>query len=463
MIKPLVVSFYLCVVLSVSFAKPYLGNGIKIGEVYQDRATVWARLTSVKAGDSLTYEDPAPGEGGDAVVLYRENGVRSRWIRSETRSALKENDHVVQFDLVGLKPGTEYELKVNVFSKNGRISASAKGHFCTAFAAEKAETVRGVVVTCQGIGTIDDAKLGHKAYADMLKLNPNFFVHTGDIVYYDKDYENIHPLSKTVEQARERWNRMFSFRWNKDFHSKVSSYFLKDDHDTLKNDSYPGQTYGELSFERGLEIFNEQTPQGDLPYRTIRWGQDLQIWLLEGRDFRSPNGAPDEPKKTMLGFEQKAWLKRTIKESGATFKLVISPSPIVGPDKAGKKDNLSNDVFKTEGEEIREFLSQQEDLFVVCGDRHWQYASKDAETGLLEFGCGPINNEHAKIGGNPGKMDEHIYFGGGKGGYLLFEVSRKAGIPKIEFKWFANSDGKKASIGELNYSMAFEASSDWKK
>ena len=332
------------------------------------------------------------------------------------------------------------------------------GGFRTAFEASEVRAVKGVVVTCQGLGTVDDSVKGHRTYADILKADPDFFVHAGDVVYYDKDYDGIHPLSKNMAMARERWNRMFSYQWNKEFHSHLGSYFMKDDHDVLKDDCYPGQTYGDLTFEEGLKIFKEQTPQGALPYRTIRWGQDVQIWLLEGRDYRSPNRAPDGPEKTMLGVEQKVWLKRTVLESDATFKLVISPSPIVGPDKPGKKDNLSNDVFKSEGDEIRRFLSEVDNLFVVCGDRHWQYASKDAETGLMEMGCGPINNEHAKIGGSPGRQDEHIYFGGGAGGYLLFEVDRNDGTPQVNFRWFSNSDeGEAGSLGRINYEMTFAA------
>ena len=33
------------------------------------------------------------------------------------------------------------------------------------------------------------------------------------------------------------------------FKREVSSYFIKDDHDTLKNDAWPGQTYGELTWD----------------------------------------------------------------------------------------------------------------------------------------------------------------------------------------------------------------------
>jgi len=123
---------------------------------------------------------------------------------------------------------------------------------------------------------------------------------------------------------------MFSYQWNRDFHRHLPSYFMKDDHDTLDNDSWPGRKYVDLTFAQGLAIFKEQIAHSALPYRTVSWGRDLQMWFLEGRDFRSPTKIPDGPEKTILGSEQKAWLKKSLRESKATFKLIMNPASITG-------------------------------------------------------------------------------------------------------------------------------------
>ena len=70
---------------------------------------------------------------------------------------------------------------------------------------------------------------------------------------------------------------------------------------------------------------------------------------MEGRDYRSPNDMPDGPGKTIWGEEQMAWLKKTAAESDAAFRILISPTPIVGPDRENKRDNHANKVFKHEG------------------------------------------------------------------------------------------------------------------
>ena len=81
---------------------------------------------------------------------------------------------------------------------------------------------------------------------------------------------------------------------------------------------------GDFTFEQGLAVFREQVPMGDRTWRTFRWGRDLQIWLVEGRDYRSANTMEDGPDKTIWGAEQMAWFKRTVRESDATFRVLAT-------------------------------------------------------------------------------------------------------------------------------------------
>ena len=99
---------------------------------------------------------------------------------------------------------------------------------------------------------------------------------------------------------------------------------------------------------------------GDKTYRTVRWGKGLQIWMLENRDFRSPNDMPDGPDKTIWGAEQKAWLKETLLASDADYRIIISPNPIIGPDRIMKGDNQANiNGFWYEGQAFLDWLKEQ--------------------------------------------------------------------------------------------------------
>jgi alkaline phosphatase D len=70
-------------------------------------------------------------------------------------------------------------------------------------------------------------------------------------------------------------------------------------------------------------------------------------------------------------------------------------------------------------------------MYVVCGDRHWQYASIDPKTGLREFSCGPVSDRHAS-GYNEEFYGEMHRFLRVKGGFLSVDVDSKAG--NITFK-----------------------------
>jgi len=434
---------------------PSFATGIKIGEITQNNAIIWSRLTDDRNKANLSDLNTHYGVLGSILIQYWPEGIEQEMTKLKPVAVNNLKDHTSQIMLTGLKPNTKYIATISALSDSGLKGKAITARFKTAPEPEEISDVNAVVVTCQGHETIDDPKKGHWVYSKMLTHNPDFFIHTGDVVYYDK--EKAFPLSKTVKTARQRWNKMFSYEWNRDFHSKVASYFMKDDHDTLKNDCWPGQKYGQITWEEGLALFKEQTPQGSLPYRRVRWGKDLEFWMLEGRDYRSPNNIPDGPEKTILGEKQKSWLKKTLKESDASFKLVVFPSPVVGPDKKGKTDNHSNPNFAYEGKEIRKFLSKIPNTFVVCGDRHWQYASKDPNTGLVEICCGPVNNAHAKIGGNA-KLNKkyHLYYGGKKGGYLRIAVTRINGTPQISFIWH----GDRSTNGAVNHQLVYKALPD---
>ena len=185
---------------------------------------------------------------------------------------------------------------------------------------------------------------------------------------------------------------------------------------------------------------------GDFSYRRIRWGKDLELWLTENRDYRSPNTMKDGPNKTILGEKQKKWLKETIAASDATFKFIVTPGPIIGPDKPGKNDNHANPGFFTEGEELRKFIASQKNLYIICGDRHWQYASTHPKYKIREFGCGPINGQHM-YGGAPKPDPKWHKFFNARGGFLTVKVERKDNTPQALLRWH-DADEKDPKTGQ---------------
>lgn len=439
---------------------PYLGNATRNSWADQHSIVIWTRTTArpqmqVDGKPFLRVTDQRARELArisDVSILHgeqipeglqladmlgscpgRAGKVRLTWFPVETpnrrsRTAwvttTAEKDFTAQWRLTELLPGTVYRTFVETRTLDDRPGVSSEGSFRTAPLEESAESLNFCITTCHDFIRRDNGMNGHRIYPSMTKLSPDFVVHAGDIEYYDKP----DPWALTRDLMRFKWGRIFSLPDNRRFYHNTTSYFIKDDHDTLSNDSWPGRTYGAVSFAEGVKLFNEeQFPSRNPRYANIRWGRDVELWILEGRDYRSANNMPDGPQKTILGAEQKDWLLRSLGESTAKFKLVCSPTPIVGPDRRNKSDNHANEVFAWEGQQLRTAMSQIPGVIVFCGDRHWQYASRDVETGLWEFGCGPGSAKH-QLGWKPGdERPEHQFLrvkGGFLSGHLQADESR---------------------------------------
>ncbi|MDP3070371.1 MAG: alkaline phosphatase D family protein [Opitutaceae bacterium] len=438
-------------------------TGIKLVEPTADRVTVWTRITrdaqrapdegplpilrvvhrqtgavqpirdnaaypqgrpevSFPPGASLaTIRGAAIGARGQTRVRHRAAGTRD-WITSPWRDVDPARDFTAVFALSGLAAATRHEVEVEARPAAGAaVTSTVAGGFTTAPAPGAAARVVFSVMSCQKYEMRDHAD-GFAIYPSMLALRPDFMVNTGDVLYYD--HGPVHALNHDL--ARYHWARMFSFPTLRDFHRQVGSYFMKDDHDILANDCEPGSRTGDFTFEDGLRVFHEQTAQPMPPYRTLRWGRHLQVWIVEGRDFRTARSKDGRQAATIWGAPQITWLQQSLAASDATFRVLITSTPIVGPDRPQKDDNYSNPGFAEEGAQIRAMLGAHRNLTVITGDRHWQYVSTDKATGLEEWSVGAATDKHAGGWNEEAPRPEHRFLRIKHGGFLSGEVTPAA-------------------------------------
>lgn len=456
----------------------FQATGIKITEVTATSVSVWTRVTrdanrvaddrplpilhvfdrttgkEDRIRDNTAYPNGRPvvefppgsdlgsirgaalGAKGQTRVRFRVASTGA-WSATAWRDVDAQRDGTAIVSLAGLQPGTRYEIEVEArLAPSATVSSTVTGGFVTAPAPGANATVNFCVMTCQQYEDRDMPE-GFAIYPAMLKLRPDFFVNTGDAVYYD--HGPVHAL--TVDLARYHWARVFSFPTLREFHRQVGSYFMKDDHDTLGDDCHPDARTGDFTFADGLRVFQEQTALSQLPYRTVRWGRHLQIWLLEGRDFRSTRAADRTNTPTILGPDQIAWLERTVTESDATFRLVITPTPMIGPDRGAKNDNYANSGYAVEGAKIRSLLGRQRNLSVITGDRHWQYVSHDKASELEEWSVGAASDAHAGGWNEDQPRPEHLFLRTKRGGFLSGEVKADGPSPKLTLRLHDTAGG----------------------
>ncbi len=401
-------------------------QGEMAGEVTRDSVILQSRLTPSGPMDSFCSIPLLPcfvrgTEGVACFEISTDPGFQDAFM-TEWIAAVPENDFIVKKKVGDLLPGTRYYYRLLYGKDTDAFETGATCAFRTLDLEDVEREVNFVVVTGMNYFVFHffpgppNKPLGYPALETIQQMGPDFFVGTGDNVYYD-----AFPIpAKTQAEMRHVWYKQFIQPRYVSLFSQMATYWEKDDHDHRYNDS---DTTGDQppSNELGIQTFLEQLPVVDpeepepITYRTHRINKLLQIWLTEGRDYRSPNVLDDGPDKTLWGETQKAWLKQTLLDSDATFKLLISPTPLIGPDDTAlpwpfegepKRDNHTNPLgFKHEGEEFFSWLSANglldRNFYIICGDRHWKYHSIRPD-GFEEFSCGALVDQNSRLGRVPG-------------------------------------------------------------
>ncbi|MCK5702156.1 MAG: alkaline phosphatase D family protein [Cyclobacteriaceae bacterium] len=461
----------------------FLGQGIMAGEATSTSVILQSRLTVSK----ILINGDLTGIQGVGRFEIDEDSSFSIPIYSDFIEALPENDFIIKKKIEGLKSGTRYFYLLRYGKDSNSLFKSEIGSFKTLPGPDSDTKTSFVIVTGMNyyhfhFGQYDstraytgnDKDLGYPALQAIKDLSPDYFIGTGDNVYFD------HPNKETFDNAinagnnpnpgryggvevkneegmRRKYHEQFVQPRFRELLKNVGTYWEKDDHDYRFNDSDPFQEFP-ISHNLGINIFREQLPvvsPDDVnakTYRTHRMSRDLQIWMLEGRDYRSPNQMDDGPNKTLLGTDQLDWLKETLMGSDASFKLIISPTPMVGPDDAYKRDNhVNHEGFRYEGEALFKWLVEygflDNNLYIICGDRHWQYHAMHP-SGFEEFSTGALvdnNSRPGRLAGDPKSTDpkgliKQFYIQGDEesasGGFLSVTVKREKSIPIAFFRFY---------------------------
>lgn len=211
-----------------------------------------------------------------------------------------------------LKPLTNYKYQVSV---NGKGDAAYGGAFQTAPVTGKGGKFRMAVTSCMKFGQ------PQKSWELLLAEEPDLHVTLGDTQYSDTTNPTI------------QWKHHLRYRAVPEYSAVLKStpnYAMWDDHDYGPNNS-DGSAVGKENSLAGWNQFwgNSASGTATTPgaFFKFSWG-DVDFFMVDGRYHRSPDNAPDDGDKRMLGDRQFSWLIDGLKNSKAKFKVIASGSTL---------------------------------------------------------------------------------------------------------------------------------------
>ena len=128
--------------------------------------------------------------------------------------------------------------------------------------------------------------------------------------------------------------------------------------------------------------------------------QDAEFFLLDDRIYRDNEKAPAREAKTMFGQAQLAWLKKSLVDSKAAFKLVCNGSQLLSDNDNGQHSGWHS--YQTERDSFFVWLQREKvsGLVFLSGDRHNTQVFRLAQEGgptIYEFSCSPLTSRLYKL------------------------------------------------------------------
>jgi alkaline phosphatase D len=385
----------------VSISDTVFAHGVASGDPEADGVVLWTRVSASSAGPvpvqwamAATPDLAAPVASGDAV-------------------AAPDRDFTVHVDVRGLEPSTTYYYRFetgSAASPVGRTRTAPRG---------PTERVRLGVVSC--------AAWPHgffNAYHHLADRNVDLVLHLGDYIYEDGEgwdevgrcHEPPHRL-RTLSDYRTRHAQYKTDPDLRRLHQRHPVVAIWDDHD-LAGDAWRDGAAAHDPDEDGdwperragaTRAFLEWLPvraqsNSDRIYRSFRLGDLAHLMMVDSRlvgrdrppgDGEGPEATVEVPDRSMLGSEQRDWLRAELRSSSARWQLLANPvmmAPLravqvpkplrsLAPGLVAGGAGINGgqwDGFPKEREKLFEFVSGHNigNLVVLSGDLHSSWAGQ---------------------------------------------------------------------------------------
>ena len=339
-------------ILSRTDARTGLSLCYVVGDVTPDGAMVWLRAEPGSRVFLQYGKDPSLGDLSSIGPF----------------SVEKNADNTALIRLENLEPATAYYYRAAVADKQ-------PGYVARFITAPKPQDPAIVSFCFSG-----DTRESYQPFTvmDVIRARrPDFFLHLGDTIYADRG-GTAHRLSDFW--AKYRANRADA--WSQFCLAETSAYVVWDDHE-VEDNYLPGNPLASAGRKAFLDYWpiRRHPDEPERIYRSFRWGQALELFLLDVRQYRDPK------RGTMLGQAQKQWLLEQVARSQAIFKFIATAVPMAG----GGTDRW--DGYPTERAEILRYLKDKKISGVVflSADLHCAAITRIPQSnGLKNIIAGPL-------------------------------------------------------------------------
>ena len=374
------------------FKKNPFSLGVMSGDPSPDGFVLWTRLAP----------DPLAGGGMDAAAvevewIVAEDEALRRVVKKGKAVAATGLAHSVHVEVNGLKSQRPYWYRFKAgaeISPVGRASTAPKP-------GEANSHLKFAFASCQnweaGLWT---------AYDHMLAEDPDLVVHLGDYIYEGparptavrqhngleimslSDYRNRHALYKT-DPAIQKMHTHCPWILTWDDHEVDNNYAndVPEDKQTrtefLERRANAYQAYYEHMPLRAASLPHGSTMQ---MYRRVPYGGLVDFAVLDTRQYRTDQPCGDgtkapcegvfDPKATIMGDVQEAWLKETLDKSPAKWNIIANQVLMARIDqKPGPEEALSMDQwsgYEVCRDRLMKFLAERKpsNPIVITGDIH---------------------------------------------------------------------------------------------
>jgi alkaline phosphatase D len=410
---------------------PDLIHGPMLGNVTADAASFWVRTfreseVKVEVQPQRGYKSEKKKFSLFAGCQRKQNTEKSGLSKT---SADKDYTTIVRID--GLLPNTTYNYRLYVDNKLIHVADSS---FRTN--PEQGEPAQFSIAFGGGAGYVPEHE---RVWATIKQRDPHALLMLGDNVYID-DPEHLltHRYCYYRRQSRPEWRELISGR---------GVYAIWDDHDFGMDDSYGGPEIENPQWKRPVwEVFTQNWNNPSYGGGSEQPGvwfdfyiADVHFIMLDCRYYRESSGRHDSrvDNPSMLGPVQLEWLKKTLKNSKGTFKILASSVPMSPGTKGDGPGGLDTwDGYTEERDEIHQFLHDNHisGVTVISADRHRSDVRRIPRGEgymLYEFMSSVLTNYHT----HPVVETPELIFGYNEdNSFGLVHFDTKANDPKMTFE-----------------------------